>query len=89
MNYKHLCMTFGIVPGVCSKMVRVMLWRAVERLSNDPITGVRFPSKEKMREFARMVHVRALIVDDIIGFMDGVLIPAEYTDKCIEQNPYF
>ena len=25
MNHKHLCMIFGIVPGICSKVVRAML----------------------------------------------------------------
>ena len=25
MNPKHLCMIFGIVPGICSKVVRAML----------------------------------------------------------------
>jgi hypothetical protein len=25
MNHKHLCMIFGIVPGVCSKEIRAML----------------------------------------------------------------
>ena len=25
MNHKHLCLIFGIVPGVCSKVIRVML----------------------------------------------------------------
>jgi hypothetical protein len=89
MNYKHLCMLFGIIPTVCGKVVRAMLRRAVERLSDDPIAAVRFPSVEKMREFARMVQARAPIVDDIIGFMDGVSIPAECTDERIEQNAFY
>ena len=25
MNHKHLCLIFGIVPGVCSKVIRAML----------------------------------------------------------------
>ena len=53
MNHKHLCMIFGIVPGVCSKVVRVMLQLAVRRLANHPISEVRFPCAEKMRRFAR------------------------------------
>ena len=89
MNYKHLCMIFGIVPGICSKVVRAMLRLAVERLTDNPTVVVRFPSKEKMREFARLVQVRAPIVDDSICFMDGISISAECTDKCIEQNAFY
>ena len=89
MNSKHLCMIFGIVPSTCSKVVRAMLRLAVDRLAHDPIAAVRFPSPEKMREFARMVQVRAPIVDDIIGFMDGVSIPAECTDERMEQNAFY
>jgi hypothetical protein len=47
MNHKHFCMIFGIVPGVCSKVVCAMLRLAVRRLAGNPITEVRFPSAEK------------------------------------------
>ena len=47
MNHKHLCLIFGIVPGVCSKVIRAMLRLAVRRLSDNPIAEVRFPSAEK------------------------------------------
>jgi hypothetical protein len=49
MNHKHLCLIFGIVPGVCSKVICAMLRLAVRRLANNPIAEVRFPSAEKMR----------------------------------------
>ena len=72
MNHKHLCMIFGIVPGVCSKVIRAMLRLAVRRLSDNPIAEARFPSTEKMRPFAGMVQSREPLVDDVIGFMDGI-----------------
>jgi hypothetical protein len=89
MNHKHLCMILGIVPGVCSKVIRAMLRLAVRRLSNNPIAEVRFPSAEKMRQFAGMVQSREPLVDDVIGFMDGVSIPAECTDEHFEQNGFY
>jgi len=49
MNHKHLCMIFGIVPGVCSKVIHAMLRLAVRMLADNPITEVRFHhSAEKM-----------------------------------------
>ncbi len=72
MNQKHLCMIFGIVPGVCSKVVRAMLRLAVRRLADNPIAEVRFPSTEKMCRFSGMVQSREPLVNDVIGFMDGI-----------------
>jgi hypothetical protein len=42
-----------------------------------------------MREYADMVHVREPLVDDVIGFMDGVSFSTECTDKRVEQNAYY
>jgi hypothetical protein len=42
-----------------------------------------------MREFADMIQQREPMVDDIIGFMDRVLFPAECTDKRVDQNAMF
>ncbi len=82
-------MIFGIVPGVCSKVIRAMLRLAVLRLADYPIAEVRFPSAEKMRRFAGMVQSREPLVDDGIGFMDGVSIPAECTDEHFEQSVFY
>ena len=89
MNHKHLCMIFGIVPGICSKVICAMLRLAVRRLADNPIAEVRFPSAEKMRRFAGMVQSREPLIDDVIGFMDGVSIPAECTDEHFEQNAFY
>jgi hypothetical protein len=42
-----------------------------------------------MREYAAMVQTREPLVDNIIGFMDGVSFPAECTDDCIAQNAMY
>ena len=89
MNHKHLCMIFGIVPGICSKVICAMLRLAVRRLANNPIAEVRFPSAEKMGQFSGMVQSRDPLVDGVIGFMDGVSIPAECTEECFEQNAFY
>ena len=89
MNHKHFCLIFGITHGVCSKVIHAMLRLAVRRLADNPIAEVRFPSAEKMRRFSGMVQSREPLVDDVIGFMDGVLIPAECTDERFEQNAFY
>jgi hypothetical protein len=49
---------------------------------------IKFPDGARMREFAKMVQLRALLVNDIIGFMDSISFPAECTNKCVDQNAY-
>jgi hypothetical protein len=73
-------MIFGVTPSVCGRVICMMLQLIVQQLSVHPIAQVKFPDQEKMRQFANMVQLRAPIVNDVIGFMDGVLIPVECTD---------
>jgi hypothetical protein len=61
----------------------------VRRLSDHPIAQVKFPDPVKMRQFADMVQLRARIVNNVIGFMDGVSIPAECMDERVEQNAFY
>ncbi len=72
MNYKHLCLIFGITLLVCSRGINWMLKKIVHALRDHPFVRVKLPDREKMRECAAMVEVREPIVNNIIGFMDGV-----------------
>ena len=42
-----------------------------------------------MSEFAAMVEAREPLVDDVIGFMDGVSLLVECTDDQLEQNAMY
>jgi len=75
MNYKHLCLIFGLTPSVCSRAINWMLQRTVRLLKGNPFAEVKFPSDVKMREFADMIQAREPLVNDMIGFMDGVSMP--------------
>jgi hypothetical protein len=81
MPYKHLCLLLMITPSVCSRVITGMLKKVIQKLCNHPLAQVKFPDGARMREFANMVQLRALLVNNIIGFMDGVSFPAECTDK--------
>jgi hypothetical protein len=58
-------------------------------LRGHPFARVKFPNGEKMREYANMVRMREPMVDDIIGFMDGVSFSVECTDDHVEQNAMY
>jgi hypothetical protein len=89
MINKHLCLIFGTTPSVCSRAINWMLRKIVRALRNHPFARVKFPNRDKTREYAAMVQVRETLVDDIIGFMDGISFPAECTDDCITQNAMY
>jgi hypothetical protein len=61
MNYKHLCLIFGITPLVCSRGINWMLKKIGRTLTDHPFAQVKFPDGEKMREYAAMVEVRDLL----------------------------
>ena len=88
MRYKHLCLTFGVTTLMCSRVIFYMLRLVAWWLINHLIAQVRFPDPEKMRQFAMMVQLQALIVSDLIGFMDGVFAPAKCTDERIKRNAF-
>jgi hypothetical protein len=50
---------------------------------------VKFPDRGKMWEYTAMVEAREPIVNDIIGFMDGVSFSIECTDERVEQNSMY
>ena len=70
MNYKYLCLIFGVTPNACSRMLKNMLKLVVTWLRYHPLARIKFPSPEKMELFASMVSNREPSIDDVIGFMD-------------------
>ncbi len=81
MQYKHLCLIFGLTPTVCGKAINWMLRRSVRLLADHPFAKVEFPDDVKMREFANMAKAREPLGEDVIGFMDGVSFQTECTSK--------
>jgi hypothetical protein len=55
-------------------------------MRDHPFVKVKFPDREKMREYAAMVEVREPIINDIIGFVDGSLFSTKCMDERVEQN---
>jgi hypothetical protein len=57
MNYKHLCLIFGITPLVCNRGINWMLKKIVRALMDHPFAQEKFTDGEKMREYTAMVEV--------------------------------
>jgi hypothetical protein len=89
MGMKHLCMIFGITPSTCSEIISKMLTKVVHKHIRHPLAIVQFPSAKKMEYFARLIHQHEPKVDDVIGFMDGLLLTSECTSEMLEENSMY
>jgi hypothetical protein len=83
MGYKHLCLIFGCTPTVRSRVINKMLKLVVKKLKRHPLACVKFPNTEQLEYYAQLIHQREPAVDDVIGFMDGVLLSLWCKIQCI------
>ncbi len=86
MSNKWLCRFFGITPSPCSRILKMILQMTVKQLQYYPLARVKFPNVEKMQLFLDMMSVREPMVNNVIGFMDGLGLTTECTDESIMQN---
>ncbi len=89
MSNKWLCLIFGITPLPCSRILKRILRMTVKRLRYHPLAQVNFPNVEKMQLFSDMISVREPMVNNFIGYMDGLGLTTEYTEERVTQNAYY
>ncbi len=61
----------------------------MKRLRSHPLASIQFPNEQKMQQFAEMISIRKPTITNVIGFMDGLGLATECTDKRIQQNAYY
>jgi hypothetical protein len=66
-----------------------MVHLAAKKLCAHPLAWVKFPDKVEMSEFAAMIEAPEPLVDNVVGFMDGMPLPVECTDKQMGQNTMY
>ncbi len=88
MSIKWLCLIFGITPSPCSCILKKKLCMTVKRLHSHPLASIQFPNEQKMQQFTEMISICKPMITNIIGFMNGLGLATECTDKRIQQNAY-
>ena len=66
-----------------------MLKLVVERLHHHPIAVIKFPSLERMQQFAEMVRISQPTINDVIRFMEGVTFASECNSEILNQNAFY
>jgi hypothetical protein len=61
----------------------------VKRLRFHSLARIKFPDEQKMQQFAEMIIIREPTISNIIGFMDGLGLATEMTNKRIQHNAYY
>lgn len=89
MHHKHLCMLFGVVPTTVITTINKLLNLVVSHLKRHDAARIKFPNELEMLAYAEIVRRREPLVDNVIGFVDGVATPVECSDDENEQNAYY
>ncbi len=61
----------------------------VKRLRFHPLVRIKFSDEQKMQQFLEMISLREPTISNVIGFMDGLGLAMEMTNKRIQQNAYY
>ena len=86
MKIKYLCLIFGIVPTTATVTIYKVMRRICRILKTHPAARVIFPDDNQMREFAEMIQIREPMVNNVIGFVDGLSLPVQCSDDILLQN---
>jgi hypothetical protein len=86
MMQKHLCLLFGVTLPVVSTVLSEMIPLVVKKLKRNADARIKFPSPEDMVVYSSMVHEREPMVNNVIGFVDGLSIPVRCSDDVLDQN---
>jgi DDE superfamily endonuclease len=86
MRLKHLCLIFGIVPTTAAVTIWKLMRHICKMLKSHPASEVSFPDAELMKVYARMVQIREPMVNNVIGFVDGVSLQVQCSDDMLQQN---
>ena len=86
MKIKYFCLIFGIVPTTATVTFYKVMRRIWRVLKTHPAARVIFPDDNQMRKFAKMIQIRERIVNNVIGFVDGLSLPVQCSDDILLQN---
>ena len=86
MKTKHLCLIFGVVPTTATVSIHKVMRRICRILKTHPASRVIFPDDNQMRVFADIIQIREPMVNNVIGFVDGLSLAVQCSDDIVQQN---
>lgn len=89
MRQKTLAQLFGVTPTTVSETIQHVIDLINKKLINHPDCLIQWPSEDKMKELAALVHARAKELPDVFGFVDGLWLPIPNDRDEAKQNAYY
>ena len=86
---KQLCLQFGVIESTANDCISDMRSLVIERLMKRKESRVRWPTREDMEVWAAMVQLREPSVETVIGFVDGLFLPCQCSDRAEEQFAFY
>jgi hypothetical protein len=66
-----------------------MLMLMIHKLKRHPFARITFPDGEKIEDFAQKINIHEHKVNDVIGFMDNLVLTTECSSEPVEQNSMY
>lgn len=89
MQMKFLPMLFCTGLPHISKILKKILERVINVLSDDQRAKIALPDADGCKRLANLVYERERIFTDVIGFLDGLQLPIECCSEIVEQNSFY
>ena len=86
MQIKYLCAIFGAPPSCVSRYINDMMKLICKKLKNNVDARIQFPDQVKMAYYASLVQIREPLINNVIGFVDGLSIHVECSSYQSEQS---
>lgn len=89
MKTKQLCLQFGVIESTANDCISDMRSLVIEKLMKRKESRVRWPTREEMEVWAAMVQLREPSVETVIGFVDGLFLPCQCSDRAEDQFAFY
>lgn len=89
MHLKHLCLIFGVTPTTAQVYIDRVMELICEHLVNHPFAKIKLPNEEEKHTFAQLINTREPMIQNCIGFIDGMAVPIECSDDPDQQLTYY
>jgi hypothetical protein len=86
MTESEIGMLFGVLQCTVSQALRYIVPLVSERMVDNPMARIAFPTEAEMHDYAEMVMQREPDAEDVMGFLDGCAMPIHCS---WEDNPSY
>jgi hypothetical protein len=89
MRQKLLAEIFGIVPSAVSTAIKVGIKCLISALESFEYCHIKWPDEEEMKNLSALIAAREPLLENTIGFIDGLNLPVLASQNPEIQNGFY